>query len=210
MDFLMNVKAIKKGFKLLTIATIITSIVGCSSQPKQAYTYKEELKEYKSTDELPEGVLQAKGEDGSTVEMVVNKNHKIKLISKDSPLYDDIEQCKTKSSQDYKNVQESLHSDGGNFKNENMSFTDYTYSYSSNKDFKIMLKNCYKENEKYKYNIQITPKDSNKDIPKKITHSILDGLGMVIAIPFMIVGAVLVMIVVTPIYLYFKINKPHF
>lgn len=211
MDFLMKYNATKKGFKLLTVATIISSIVGCSSLPKEPYTYKNEFKEYKSTDDLPEGVLAAKGEDGSKIEMVVNKNHKIKLISKDSPLYDDIEQCQTKLSLDYKNVKESLYSDGGKFTNESMTYSEYTYLHSSNKEFKIVVKNCYKDEDKYKYNIQITPEHANKDIPKKITHSILDALGLVIAIPFMIVGVVLAAIVVTPIYIYFNfIHKPNF
>jgi len=185
----MNYKAIKKVFKLLTIATIITSIIGCSSLPKEPYTYKNELKEFESMDELPEGVLEATGEDGSKIKMIINKSHKIKLISKDSPLYDDIEQCKIKLSTDSEKVKDLLYSNGGKFdKKINTVRSDYTYSYSSNKEFKIVVKNCYKNNDKYKYNIQITPENSNKDIPKKITHSILDTLGFVIAVPFMIVG----------------------
>lgn len=202
----MNAKHIKKAFKLLTIATMVGSIIGCSSTPKQVYTYKEELKEFKSTDELPEGVLEATGKDDSKIKMIVNKNHKIKLISKDSPLYDDIEQCKIKLSTDSEKVKDLLYSNGGKFdKKINTVHIDHTYSYSSNKNFKIVVKNCYKYNDKYKYNIQITPENLNKDIPKKITHSILDTLGFVIAVPFMIVGYAIAFLVAGIIVFSFKL-----
>ena len=199
----MNIKNI---FRITTVIITAISLTACSSSPKKPYTYKNELKEFESMDELPEGVLEATGEDGSKIKMIVNKNHKIKLISKDSPLYDDIEQCKIKLSTDSEKVKALLYSNGGKFdKKINTVRSDYTYSYSSNKEFKIVVKNCYKNNDKYKYNIQITPENSNKDIPKKITHSILDALGFVIAVPFMIVGYAIAFLVAGIIVFSFKL-----
>lgn len=201
---------IKNIFKSTTIITTIISLIGCSSLPKTAYTYKDELKEYKNIDELPEGVMQAKAEDGSAIEMIVNKNHKIKLISKTSPYYDTIEECKSKLKDDYKKVQESLYSDGGKFKVKETTYKDSNYYNSSNKEFNIDIKNCYEDIDQYQYNIQITPKNSNKDIPRKVAHSIVHAIGFVIALPFMIVGSVLAIMVGGIIMVSFKIAGVNF
>lgn len=204
MDFLMNYKAIKKGFKLLTIATIISSIVGCSSLPKEPYTYKNELKEFEEMKELPAGVLVVESKDGSKIEMVVNKNHKIKSITKESLSYNNIEECELKSSNDYQNVKYSLSYNGGRVDDDDEK-SDKVSMYSTNKEFRIVFKNCYKENDTYKYNIKITPKNESKDIPKKITHAVLETLGAVIALPFIIVGTALAFIVAGIIVISFKI-----
>lgn len=203
MDFIMNYKSIKNGFKLLTIGVMISSIVGCSTNDR-AYTYKKELKEYESPKRLPAGVLSVKSKDGSVIQMIVNDHNQVTLITKESILYDEAE-CRTKLADDYKSVRKSLYWNGGKFESSNEDVFVNEYSYAENKEFKIVVKNCYKNNDKYKYNIQITPENSNKDIPKKITHSILDTLGFVIAVPFMIVGYAIAFLVAGIIVFSFKL-----
>ena len=199
----MNYKSIKNVFKLLTIGVMISSIVGCSTNDR-AYTYKKELKEYESPKRLPAGVLSVKSKDGSVIQMIVNDHNQVTLITKESILYDEAE-CRTKLADDYKSVRKSLYWNGGKFESSNEDVFVNEYSYAENKEFKIVVKNCYKNNDKYKYNIQITPENSNKDIPKKITHSILDTLGFVIAVPFMIVGYAIAFLVAGIIVFSFKL-----
>lgn len=198
----MSCNTIKKGFKLLTVAITISSIVGCSSLPKEPYAYKSELKKFEEMDELPEGVLTVESKDGSKIEIFVNKNHKIKSITKESLSYSNIEECQTKLSDDYDNVKYSLSHNGGKFDYEK---SDKESMYGTNKEFRIVSKKCYKYNDIYKYNIKVTPKNKAGDIPKKITHTVLNTLGAVIAIPFIIVGYAVAFIVAGIIVVSFKL-----
>lgn len=202
----MNYKAIKKGFKLLTIATMITSLVGCSTG-NRAYTYKEELKEYKNAKTLPAGVLAVKSEDGSSIQMVVNNYNQVTLITKESILYDESE-CRTKLADDYKAVRKSLYWNGGHFKKSNEDVLVNEYSYAKNREFKIVVKNCYKnlDSDKYQYTIQITPDNPSEKTTNSLVSSVLGVIGGIAAAPFMLVGAVIVAVIVTPVFIFFMIK----
>lgn len=206
MDFIMNYKSIKNGFKLLTIGVMISSIVGCSTNDR-AYTYKKELKEYESPKRLPAGVLSVKSKDGSVIQMIVNAHNQVTLITKESILYDEAE-CRTKLADDYKSVRKSLYWNGGKFESSNEDVFVNEYSYAENKEFKIVVKNCYKNinNDKYQYNIQVKPNIPSAKITNDLVSSVLGLLGGIIASPFILVAGVIVAVIVTPVFIYFMIS----
>jgi ABC-type antimicrobial peptide transport system permease subunit len=206
MDFLMNYKTMKNGFKLGIIALTILSIVGCSTS-NRAYTYKEELKEYKSSKKLPAGVLAVKSKDGSSIQMIVNDYNQVTLITKESILYDEAE-CRTKLADDYKSVRKSLYWNGGHFEKSNEDVFVNEYSYAENREFKIVVKNCYKniDNDKYQYNIQVKPNNPSEKTTNNLVSSVLGVLGGIVAAPFILVAAVIVGVIVTPVFIYFMVK----
>lgn len=206
MDFIMNYKTIKNGFKIGTIALTILSMVGCSTG-NRAFTYKEDLKEYKSSKKLPAGVLEVKSKDGSAIQMIVNDYNQVTLITKQSILYDESE-CRTKLADDYKSVRKSLYWNGGHFKKSNEDVFVNEYSYAENRDFKIVVKNCYKniDGEKYQYNIQVKPNNPSEKTTNSLVSSVLGVLGGIAAAPFILVGAVIVAVIVTPVFIFFMIK----
>lgn len=215
MDFIMNYKSIKNGFKLLTIGVMISSIVGCSTSPKPAYVYKEELKEMPSTKNLKEGVMTAVRDDGAITEMSVDSSKRIYLIKKKSPMYTSSE-CEKYLEEDYKNIKKVLKSNGGEL-------TDVVVNekkkQSYNQNFIVDVENCYQTTnpDEYQYILNVKPKnideynntkpeakEKNNDTFSKVNEG-LSMIGYIVLFPIMAVFAVVFMVIVTPIFIYYVV-----
>lgn len=183
----MNSKHIKKAFKLLTIATMVSSLIGCSSAPKKDIpVYKQEMDE-----PLQIGMNYKKFEDDSELRIYVKKNNNISSVMKTSKLYLDDEMCWKDLSTETNILIEKL----GPFKGQKK------YEILNNKDYMIVTKTCEgaynREKIKgFRYTIEVEPLSKTAQENMDDVVDLFKGISLfifgVIVTPIAIVGVVVI------------------
>lgn len=196
----MDIKTIKNGFKITTVALTIMSIVGCAGKP-QVVVYDKKMND--KTEEITQ--LKDKNENGDSFEYRKNSKNEIVMIKKISAYYNE-QECQTQSDNDYRTnvkiiLKESKLESASNSQSE---------SYTETTDFKITKTGCKqnkelidktstvaeKDQKVYNYEIKVENYDKSSGQPSTMSK-VGRALGMTIAFPFIVLG----MIILYPVYI---------
>lgn len=196
----MDIKTIKNGFKITTVALTIMSIVGCAGKP-QVVVYDKKMND--KTEEITQ--LTDKNENGDSFEYRKNSKNEIVMIKKISAYYTE-QECQIKSDKDYRDNVKIILKES---KLESIS-NGAAQSYTETSDFKITETSCRQnkelvdktstvpEKDQKVYNYEIKVENYDKSSGKPSTMSKIGrALGMTIAFPFIVVG----MIILFPVYI---------
>lgn len=196
----MDIKTIKNGFKITTVALTIMSIVGCAGKP-QVVVYDKKMND-KTEDTVN---LTDKNENGDSFEYTKNGKNEIIMIKKISTYYTE-DECKLQSDKDYRENVKIIMKES---KLESAS-NGVSQSYTETADFKITKTGCRQnkdlidktstiaEKDQKAYNYEIKVENYDKSSGKPSTMSKIGrALGMTIAFPFIVVG----MIILFPVYI---------
>lgn len=190
----MNSKHIKKAFKLLTIATMVSSIIGCSTIRPQPIIYGYTLN---ST-----GIESVVDEDGK--EIILDENHKIKTIKSTSGQMDK-STCTSMQWNATTEIKLMIQRDSERLHERYLNLNSRVYE---NNAVKMTVINCKKmedNNEKsYSFTIivdsigdNVQTNETMKSIKKffaKLGMNTLIVVGVILLIPVFILGVVFISI----------------
>lgn len=209
----MNFKSIKNGFKLTTVALMITSIVGCTNNKVKLTVFDKSMNNPAA---ITDGLVMV-NRDGERFEYKKNENKELISIKKIS-LYYDYHTCHSLARSDYSDVVKQV----TYFSKTIYSFEQDDKTYLKTKNFKVEMINCQSNldlldsNSKisflyqkaYHYEIKVENADISNDVvernPKKsYAEETFGSVGQYVVIPFVVVGV----IILSPFYVIQYISK---